>query len=144
MAAITVLDDFVQYLLLAKMDLSNGGHTFKVVIHTDALTEATDNDVTDLTQISATGGYAAATLAGQAVSEPSTGTFMWDATDTAWTASGANFDNTARYVTIYNDTQTAPVADGLVCGWDYGATFTLTDGNTFTLVYNANGIIRAS
>ena len=143
MAAITVLDDFVQYLMLGQMNLANGGNTFKAVIHTDALVEATDNDVTDLTQISGTGGYTVQTLASQAVTEPSTGTFMWDATDIAWTASGANFD-AGRYVSIYNDTQTSPVADGLVCGWDYGANFTLTNGNTFTVILNANGILRIS
>ena len=68
---------------------------------------------------------------------------MFDADDVVWTASGANFD-AGRYVSLYNDTQASPVADGLICGWDYGANFTLTDGNSFTVVFNANGILRAS
>ena len=143
MAAITVLDDFVQYLMMAQMNLDTGGNVIKAVIHTDASVEATDNDITDFTQISATGGYTTKTLANQDVTEPSTGTFMFDADDVVWTASGANFD-AGRYVGLYNDTQTSPVADGLICDWDYGANFTLTDGNTFTVVFNANGIIRAS
>lgn len=143
MAAVTIPDDFVQYVMMGKMNLDTGGDTIKAVIHTDALVEATDNDVTDLTQISGAGGYAAATLANQDVTEPSTGTFMFDADDVAWTASGANFD-AGRYITLYNDTQTSPVADGLICGWDYGTNFTLTDGNTLTLVFAATGIIRGS
>jgi len=143
MAAITIYDDFIQYLMMGQMNLDTGGNTIKGVIHTDAPTEATDNDVTDLTQISGAGGYAAATLGSQDVTEPSTGTFMFDGADMPWTASGANFD-AGRYVSLYNDTQASPVADGLICAWDYGANFTLTDGNTFTVVFNANGILRIS
>lgn len=143
MAAITIYHDFIQYLMMGQMNLDTGGNTIKGAIHTDAPTAASDNDITDLTQISGAGGYAVATLGTQDVTEPSSGVFMFDAADMAWTASGANFD-AGRYVSLYNDTQASPVADGLICAWDYGANFTLTDGNTFTVVFNANGILRIS
>ena len=53
----------------------------------------------------------------------------------SWTASGSDY-TTARYVVLYDDTH---ASKALVGYFDYGAaTFTLTDGNTFTLNLDAN------
>lgn len=47
-----------------------------------------------------------------------------------------------RYVTIYNDSATSP-ADALVCWFDYGASITLNDTETFTLDFDAtNGLFQ--
>jgi hypothetical protein len=48
-----------------------------------------------------------------------------------------------RYYGIYNDTQTAPFADGLVLWWDHGSSVTLNAGDSFTVKFSnaTNGII---
>lgn len=142
MAAIVVFDEIIANLGAAK--IAFGSDTHKLTICTDAPSEAGDTTIADATQISATGGYAAATLAGVTYAETAGGSGIWmfDATDRTFTASGANFD-AGRYLRLYDDTPTSP-ADPLICDWDYGTNFTLTDGNTFTAVFNASGILRIS
>ena len=101
---------------------------------------ATDNDVTDLTQIAGSNGY---TTGGNTISFNSTrsgGTVTATATDVVWTASGGNLgaSTTGRYVSIYDDTPTTPLADPLMCSFDYGSTFTVADAETFTLDFGAS------
>ncbi len=38
-----------------------------------------------------------------------------------------------RYVLLYDDTATTPVADALIGYWDYGSSITLAVGETFTI-----------
>lgn len=38
-----------------------------------------------------------------------------------------------RYVLLYDDTTTSPVADPLIGYWDYGSSITLAVGETFTI-----------
>ncbi len=54
-----------------------------------------------------------------------------------WTAGAADW-TAARYVILYNDTPTSPSADPLVCYWDYGSSFTLANGETFTVNVTTN------
>ena len=141
MATFQVTDEFANYLASTKtIDLD--ADTFKAVLTNSAPTKAGTQVLADITQIAGTGGYAAATLSGVTFAETGAGTGIWQFTSSAfaWTASGADFA-TARYIAIYDDTPTSP-ADPVVGYLDYGSTFVVTNGNTFTVTPGANGIFR--
>jgi hypothetical protein len=114
--------------------------TFKAVITNTAPNQGTNQVLADITQIAATGGYAAVTLTGVTFAETGAGTGIWKFNSNAfsWTASGADFA-TGRYIYIYDDTPTTP-ADPLVLYVDYGTTFVVTNGNSLTVTPGANGI----
>lgn len=116
--------------------------TFKAVLSNVAPTKAGSQVLADITQIAGTGGYAAVTLSGVTFAETGAGTGIWQFTSSAfsWTASGADFA-TARYVVIYDDTPTSP-ADPLIGYLDYGTTFVVTNGNSFTVTPGGSGIFR--
>jgi hypothetical protein len=52
-----------------------------------------------------------------------------------WTATAADWSSTARYVTMYNDTA---AGNNVLGAYDYGATFTVGNGETFTLDFGAS------
>jgi hypothetical protein len=137
MATYTKYNTFVEKLCNKLIDAFGTTDTWKAVIHTDAPVTATDSTVSDLTQISGANGY---TTGGNDISFNSTrsgGTVTATATDVTWTASGGNLGSstTGRYVSIYDDTATS---DDLLCSFDYGSTFTVADGETFTLDFGAS------
>jgi hypothetical protein len=112
---------------------------WRAAIHTDAPAPATDTTLADLTQISGAFGY---TTGGASITFDSTrtgGTITAVATDVTWTAAGGNLGNstTGRYVSIYDDTPTAP-ADPLLNFYDYGSTFVVADTETFMLDFGAS------
>ena len=106
------------------------------------LAQATNAVLADLTQIAATGGYAAATITTPTWAETGAGTGIWQFScdPFSWTASGADFA-TGRYIYIYDDTPTSP-ADPLIGYLDYGTTFVVTNGSTLTVTPGANGVFR--
>jgi hypothetical protein len=63
------------------------------------------------------------------------GTATWTATDVVWTAGAADWTSTARYVVMHNATSTT---DKLLGAYDYGATFLVGNGETFTLDFGAS------
>ena len=132
MATYTKYEIFVEDLMNKLHDLFGTTDTVNAVIHTDAPTVATDAAVSDLTQITGT-GYAAADI--QNDSTRTGGTVTMTAVDKVWTAGAADWTSTARYVSIYNDTS---VTDRLIASWDYGATFAVGNGETFTLDFGAS------
>lgn len=137
MATFTKYETFVENLANKLIDAFGTTDTWKAVIHTDAPTVATDNSVSDLTQIAGNNGY---TTGGENITFNSTrsgGTVTATATDVVWTASGGNLGSstTARYVSIYDDTS---AGDNLLCSYDYGSTFTVASGETFTLDFGAS------
>ena len=138
MATFQVVDEFANYLGKKRDDLS--ADTFKAVLTLTAPTKAGTQVLADLTQIAATGGYAAVTLTSVTWAETGAGTGIWQFGSAAfsWTASGADFAS-ARYVAVYDDTSTNK---DVVAFADYGASFTLTNGNTLTVTPGANGIFR--
>lgn len=74
-------------------------------------------------------------LTSPALTNPSGGVIMWDATDTA---SGANATLTNAYgCHIYDDT----LSDFGICFLYLGGANSIADG-TFTVVYHANGLFR--
>lgn len=137
MATYTKYERFVENLCNKLIDAFGTTDTWKAVIHTDAPTVATDNVLGDLTQIAGSNGY---TTGGSDItfnSTITTGTVTATATDVVWTASGGNLgaSTTGRYVTYYDDTS---ALDNLAASWDYGSTFTVATGETFTLDFGAS------
>lgn len=140
MAAYTKYEPFVEHFANKEIDWFGTTDTWKVVIHTDAPVVATDDDVTDLTQIAGANGY---TTGGENITFNATrsgGTVTATATDVVWTAAGGNLGNstTGRYLSVYDDTAAAPLADVLSHSYDYGSTFTIADGETLTLDFGAS------
>lgn len=137
MATYTKYEPAIEGLLNAQIDAFGTTDTFKAVIHTDAPTVATDDELADLTQISGNNGY---TTGGDDIQNDATrsgGTVTFTAVDVVWTASGGNLGSstTGRYFSIHDDTSTT---DRLLCSFDYGTTFTVASGETMTLNFGAN------
>lgn len=135
---------FVKFEVLPK-DILNGVHNFgadtlKMALTNTAPVVATDEVLTAITQIAATGGYTAGgyTLDGVTVSEAAgvAKVVITDETITAVAGSVGPF----RYLVIYNDTPTAP-ADPLICYYDYGSALTLADGESLSVDFDGtNGV----
>lgn len=137
MATFSKYNTFVENLCNKLIDAFGTTDTWKAVIHTDAPAPTTDNAVSDLTQIAGSNGY---TTGGTDItfnSTRTTDTITATAVDVVWTASGGNLgaSTTGRYVSIYDDTS---AADNLLCSYDYGSTFTVASGETFTLDFGAS------
>jgi len=137
MATYTKYETFIENLANKLIDAFGTTDTWKAVIHTDAPVVATDNAVSDLTQIGGSNGY---TTGGDNITFNSTrsgATLTATATDVVWTASGGNLgaSTTGRYFSIYDDTSTG---DNLLASFDYGATFTVASGETMTLDFGAS------
>ncbi len=108
--------------------------------------DATRVKIADLTnEVAGTYGYVEKTLT-VTVTNPSAAIVMWDSTtNPVQTASGGSI--VCRYAVIYDDTPTTPDADPLCC-WSLldntPGDITVTDGNTLTITFDANGILRLS
>jgi len=139
MASFVKYEPFIQFFVNKEMDLFGTTETINAVIHSDAPVVATDDTVADLTQVTGT-GYAVADITND--STRAGGTVTLTATDVVWTA-GAGDWTAGRYVSIYDDTPTTPTADPLVGSWDYASSFTLGNGETFTLDFGASVITFA-
>lgn len=137
MATYTKYENFVEALANKLIDWFGTTDIYKAVIHTDAPVVATDTVLTDVTQIGGSNGY---TTGGSDITFNSTrtgGTVTATATDVVWTASGGNLgaSTTGRYVSMYDDTS---ATDLLMASYDYGSTFTVATGETFTLDFGAS------
>ena len=129
---------FKQRLLNKEIDFDSD--TFVIALLQSGYTPGSDHSVTtQLTNEVAAGGYARAALGSLALAQ--TGSAVtFDAADVVWTASGAAF--TAHYWVLIDDTPTGDclVAYGLID--NSPASVTVSDGNTLTLQWNANGILK--
>lgn len=118
---------------LGKKLIDNSADVFKVALTNTAPTVATDDELADITQISAGNGYTTggATAGTSAWAETGGGTGVWRFTsaDVAFTASGGSI-GPFRYAVLYSDTS---VGDKLVGYLDYGSNLTLPDGGVFTI-----------
>lgn len=137
MATFIFFDEFKLNVTNTNINLSSD--TFKVALSNTAPTLATDDELADITQITAANGYSSGGTALTSVSwaETGAGTGIWQFTsaDVVFTASGGNLDP-LRYAVLYSDTSTG---DKLVGYLDYGSSITISDGNTFTVDVGANG-----
>ena len=134
MATFTKYQDAVEQMWTGIHNLTAAGHVVKAAIHTDAPTVATDDELADLTQITGT-GYTAGGIDIQNGMTETSGTATMTGVDVVWTAGAADWTSTARYISIHNDTSTT---DKLLGSWDYGATFLIGDGETFTVDFGAS------
>jgi hypothetical protein len=119
-------------------------HVLKVALTNSAPNAATHAVRADITELSTANGYTSGGISvGTITGAETSGTFKCSGgTDPVWTASGAGF--TARYAVLYNDTPTSP-ADPLIGYWDYGSSFTLAAGETFTVdLDQANGLFTVA
>ncbi|MEN6644289.1 MAG: hypothetical protein ABFE08_17760 [Armatimonadia bacterium] len=135
MATYVKYDNFVQVLMNKEVDLFGTTDTVRAVIHTDAPVVASDTTTANLTQITGT-GYTAADINNDATRTG--GTVTMTGVDYTWVAGAADWTTTARYVSIYDDTAASPTADPLIAYWDYGTTFAVGNGETFTLDWGAS------
>lgn len=133
-AAYVKYEHAIEAMLNEEVDAFGTTDTFRAAIHTDAPVVATDDELADLTQITGT-GY---TAGGEDIQNDATrsgGTVTFTAVDVVWTAGAADWTATARYVSIHDDTATTDI---LLCSFDYGSTFALGNGETFTLDFGAS------
>lgn len=133
MATYTKYEHWVEAQWNKEIDNFGTTDTFKAAIHSDAPVVATDDELADLTQVTGT-GYTAGGADTQNDATRSGGTVTMTAVDIVWTASAADW-GAARYVSIHDDTSTTDI---LMCSYDYGANFTLGNGETFTLDFGAS------
>ncbi len=134
-----------------KRDKINGtidvdGDTFIVGLSTSTYVpnRSTHEILTDVTNEVSGSGYARQTLASVTLTEPTTGTWMFDSVDPVFTASGGTI--TARWYWVFDDTPSGPVDPLCFYGNidDTPADVVVTDGNTLTLEVNVSGWWRYS
>jgi hypothetical protein len=143
MASFTKVNDFVVNLANA-MDLDSD--TLKVALTNTDPTSGTNvagdgnGILANISEISYT-NLSSRTLA-NVTSTQTSGTYKLSADDLTLTASGGSVA-AFRYIVVYNDTPTSP-ADPVIGYYDYGASLTLNDGDTFTIDIGSNGILTLS
>lgn len=133
MATFVKYEHFIEAVINKEVDAFGTTDTFRAVIHSDAPVVTTDDELADLTQITGT-GY---TAGGEDIQNDSTrtgGTVTMTAVDVVWTAGAADWA-AGRYVSIHDDTATTDI---LMNSYDYGASFTVGNGETFTLDFGAS------
>jgi hypothetical protein len=136
----TFFHDFAEQIGKAVHDFST--HTFKAALTNTAPTASTFDELADVTQISASGGYTAGAGGGYALDGvtwgQSSNVAKLTITDEVITASGGSV-GPFRYVVIYNDSSTG---DKLVGFLDYGSALTLADTESLTLDFDGtNGLL---
>lgn len=140
MATFNKYNQFVEDLANKVHDLfgtaGSGADTCKVMLSNTAPNAATHAVRADATEIGAGNGYSSGGASITNVGTRSGGTVTVAATDVTFTASGGTI-GPFRYAIIYNDTPTSP-ADPLVGWYDYGASITLNDTETFTVDFGAS------
>ena len=136
MATFNKFQSFVE--ALAEKVHNLGSDTLTVAL-TNTLPVNTNTQLSNITQISYTniqnGTTTGRNLAG-VTSAQTSGTYKLDANDLVLTATGTV--PTFRYVVLYNDTATN---DELIGWYDYGAAVDLLNGETFTITWDAAGIL---
>ena len=143
MATFVKLNGFVEHLAEGVHNLQTGALTIALSntapgSESSPPTASTANCIlANVTQISYT-NCSARTITVTASSQTS-GTYTLDAADLVLTASGGTV-GPFRYIYVYNDTPTSP-ADPLIAYWDYGSSITLNSGETFTITFDAAGIL---
>lgn len=135
MATFAKVNSFVE--ALAEKVHNLGSDTLKLMLVNSPAPTSSTTKKGDLTEISAGNGYTSggATLA-SVTSSQSGGTYTLDAADVTFTATGAV--GPFRYAVLYNDTASQ---DEVIGYWDYGSSISLANGETFTVQFDAAGIL---
>lgn len=113
-----------------------GSDQLVVALTNSAPTASTDDQLSDLTEISYTN--CSTRNITTTSSAQTSGTYKLTLTDLTLTASGGTV-GPFRYVVVYNDTATN---DELIGYYDYGSSITMADGETFDIDFDGtNGFI---
>lgn len=131
MAAFQKFDSFVE--ALAEKTHNLGADTLTVAL-TNTAPGATNTVLANITEISYTN--LSSRVLTSVTSSQTSGTYTLDAADLVLTASGTV--PTFRYVVLYNDTA---ASDELIGYYDYGSAVDLLNGETFTITFDASGIL---
>jgi hypothetical protein len=132
MAAFNKFNSFVE--ALAEKSHNLGSDTLKVAL-SNTLPSSGNTVLANITQISGTNGYTTGgTATTISTSAQTSGTYKLVITDVVFTASGGSI-GPFQYAVLYNDTATN---DELIGWYDYGTAITLTNGNTFTVDFDAS------
>lgn len=136
MATFNKFNSFVE--ALAEKTHNLGSDTLKVAL-TNTAPNATDTQLSQITQISGTNGYTTGgTQATISSSSQTSGTYKLVLNDVTFTASGGSI-GPFRYAVLYNDTATN---DELIGYYDYGTALTVTNGNSFLVDFHGtNGVL---
>jgi hypothetical protein len=126
LATWTFFNSFMEKVNEKVFDL--GADTLKIALSDTAPNITTDDTLSDITQIAATGVYAPATVTITASSQTG-GTYSLTHSAVTFTPSGAAFAS-ARYWVLYDDTATN---DELIAYVDYGVSYAAPDGIPWTL-----------
>lgn len=131
MATFNKFNSFVEALAEKVHNLGSDALTIAL---TNSSPLATNTTISDITQISYA-NLSSRVLTG-VTSAQTSGTYKLDANDLVLTASGVV--PTFRYVVLYNDS----ALNDEVIGWfDYGSAVNLLNGETFTITWDAAGIL---
>lgn len=131
MATFNKFNSFVE--ALAEKTHNLGADTLTVAL-TNTAPVATNTVLANITEISYTN--VSSRVLTSVTSSQTSGTYTLDAADLVLTASGTV--PTFRYVVLYNDTATS---DELIGYYDYGSAVDLLNGETFTITFDASGIL---
>lgn len=136
MASFNKFNSFVEALAEKVHNLQSD--VLKVMLSNTA-PSATNAVKTDIIEIAAGSGYTAGGAQATQVSSAQTaGSYKLVLNDVTFTAAGGSLA-TFRYAVLYNDTATNKE---LIGWWDYGAVVTITNGNSFTVDFDAvNGVL---
>jgi len=137
MAAFNKFQSFVE--AVAEKTHNLGADVLKVML-TNIAPVNTNTIKANLTDIAAGNGYTAGggtpTISSSA---QSAGTYKLVLADLVFTAAGGTI-GPFRYATLYNSTA---ASSELIGWWDYGSAITLSDGETFTVDFDAtNGVLQ--
>jgi hypothetical protein len=131
MAAFNKFNSFVE--ALAEKTHNLGADTLTIAL-TNTAPAAGNTVLANITEISYTN--LSSRVLTSVTSSQTGGTYTLDAADLVLTASGTV--PTFRYVVLYNDTATS---DELIGYYDYGSAVDLLNGETFTITFDASGIL---
>lgn len=126
-------------------EITIGTDTFKAALFNSSATVNADNvGLTDLgaNQVANGSGYTTggATVTATVTDDDTGNSVKYDISDPSWTASGGSI-GPFRYVAIYDDTH---ASDEIMYLVDLGTDVTITDGSTWTLNVDANGLFTAA
>ena len=131
MATFNKFNSFVE--ALAEKTHNLGADTLTIAL-TNTAPAAGNTVLANITEISYTN--LSSRVLTSVTSSQTSGTYTLDAADLVLTASGTV--PTLRYVVLYNDTATS---DELIGYYDYGSAVDLLNGETFTITFDASGIL---
>lgn len=140
MAAFNKFQPFVENLGRKVFNLN--ADSLKVMLVNSPAPVNTNSQKSNLTEIGAGNGYTATgTVVGTTAYAQAAGVGKLTGNDVVFTAAGGSI-GPFRYAVLYDDTATN---DELIAWWDYGASITLLDGETFTVDFSAaNGILQVT